>query len=269
MIESPAANIAIEDGKLRASAFDIVGNRGLPLINQEVVSILVGTDREAADVLQDWDYDLPQGFQSIGLNLRQRETLQSRRLFLRNRRIVSGYELLDRQLHSTLTRGVSGARVPPTWLTIGKWTAKTIGELLNGEVPVPRRRTAIRRLARLLLRSLADRRAIAMGRVFVLGNREIFAQVASALAIFVTTDFDNLGLNFSAFVGRYGERLLGLNNPNIADELIFPFSVTTRDPLSDSMLRALHCYYRAIDSATDLERTKWVLTGNLHLVLQL
>ena len=31
------------------------------------------------------------------------------------------------------------------------------------------------------------------------------------------------------------------------------------------MLRALHCYYRAIDSTSDVERAKWVLTGNLHL----
>jgi hypothetical protein len=235
------------------------------VIDQEAVSILVGTDREAADVLQDWDNDLPQGLLSIELNVRQREILQRRRLFLRNRRIVSGYELLDRQLRSKLQGEKPGAPMPPTWLTVAKWSANAIGLLLTGEIPVPRRRRAVRRLVRSLLGALGSRRTIPMGRVFLLGNREIFAQVASALAIFCTIHFDELGLNYSAFVGKYGDQLLGLHGANIADELIFPISATTRDPLSDSMLRALHSYYRAIDSTSDVERAKWVLTGSLHL----
>jgi hypothetical protein len=149
LIESIEANIAIDDERLQPSAYNIVESEfnitpddGLPIINLDVVSILVGTDVEAADILQGWGDDLPQGFQSIGLNSTQREDLQRHRLILRNRRIACGYELLDRQLHATLTRIVPDARVPPTWLTVGKWTARTIGGLLNGESPVPRHRSA-------------------------------------------------------------------------------------------------------------------------------
>ena len=174
-IESIAANIAVEDdGTLQASAYNLVEfqNRRLPVIDQEAVSILVGTDREAADVLQDWDNDLPHGFRDIGLNVTQREILQRRRLFLRNRRIVSGYELLDRQLRSKLLGGDTPGVPVPTWLTVGKWTANAIGELLIGEIAVPRHRTTARRLVRSLLRALGSQRTIPMGRVFLLGNRE-------------------------------------------------------------------------------------------------
>lgn len=54
-IEAVSANISVDDSDrvLRASAFDLVGTGGLPAINLRTVSVIVGTDREAADVLQD------------------------------------------------------------------------------------------------------------------------------------------------------------------------------------------------------------------------
>jgi hypothetical protein len=265
-MESSGANIIlIDEGWLVPRALDVTTpHGGLPEITMETVSILVGTDREAVDVLQDWESNVPDHYKPIGLTLKERNKLQRSRLFLRNRRIVGGYELLDRQLRVKLGGGNADA-VPPTWLTIGKWTAKTIGDLLYGDIPIPQQRWSLRKPLRFLLRLHSQLRTLAMGRILILGNREIFAQVASALITFTNKDFDEKGLNFLDFAGKYGKTLLGQNHPDIAYELPFPISAATRDPLSDSMLRALHSYYRAIDASPEQERTTWVLTGNLHL----
>jgi hypothetical protein len=234
-----------------------------PPVTTEIVSYLVGTDQEAADVLLDWALDIPEYLRPIGLTISKRRTFQRRKLFLRNRRIVCGYELLDRQLKRRFRRSETDA-VPPTWLTVGKWTARTIGDLLQGDVALPKQRKLSRRLVRRMLRLLSMWRAAPMGRLLVLGNREIFAQVGSALAIFVGMEFEEPDLDFAHFVGKYGDQLLGRYDPNIANELIFPISSVTRDPLSDSMLGALYSYYRALDS-NDSDRAAWIMTGNLHL----
>lgn len=254
-MESSGANIIlIDEGWLVPRALDVTTpHGGLPEITMKTVSILVGTDREAVDVLQDWESNVPDHYKPIGLTLKERNKLQRSRLFLRNRRIVSGYELLDRQLRAKLGGGNADA-VPPTWLTIGKWTAKTIGDLLYGDIPIPQQRWSLRKPLRFLLRLHSQLRTLAMGRILILGNREIFAQVASALVTFTDTNFCEKGLNFLDFAGKYGKTLLGQNQPNIADELPFPISAATRDPLSDSMLRALHSYYRAIDASPEQER---------------
>jgi hypothetical protein len=266
-MEAVAANIQLLENppRLVPRAFNVVKNGFPPLIDINLIAFLVGTDTEAADVLENWGSDLPERFRSIKLTRKQRVHLQRRRLLLRNRRIVSGYELLDNELRRKLGGDGAPDGVPPTWLTVGKWTARTIGDLLDGHIPVPQNQRTARLLVRRLLRVIAQWRTISMGRALVLGNREIFAQVGSALAVFVNMDFDTKKLDFAGFVGQYGRRLIGLNDPDVPDELPISITAATRDPLSDSILRALHAYYRAIDASPELERGKWVQAGNLHL----
>jgi hypothetical protein len=266
-MEALATNIALLENpkRLAPRAYDVVdGGPFPPEPTTKLMSFLVGTDREAADVLEDWEPDLPERFQSIPLTRAQRAHLQRRRLLLRNRRIVSGYEILDRRLRTKLAGAGPETDVPPTWLTVGKWTARTIGDLIEGDIPLPARRRTARLLVRWLLRRVAQRRTIPMGRVLVLGNREIFAQVASVLTIFLATEFPTPGLNFTEFVEKYGDKLIGLNDPDRPDELLISITAATRDPLSDSMLRTMHAYYRAI-GADAVGRGKWVQAGNLHL----
>ena len=267
-MEAIATNIALLENprRLVPRAYDVVEDRPFPPEPTiRVMSFLVGTDKEAADVLEDWEPDLPERFRSIRLTRAQRAQLQRRRLLLRNRRIVSGYEILDRRLRTKLAGGGPEADVPPTWLTVGKWTARTIGDLIEGDIAVPPRRRTARLVVRWLLRRIARGRAIPMGRVLVLGNREIFAQVASVLTTFLATEFLTPELNFTKFVEKYGDKLIGLNDPDRPDELLISITAATRDPLSDSLLRTLHSYYRAIDAADAIGRSKWVQAGNLHL----
>jgi len=266
MIEDIRANLRIVDNRLVPSAFDPTEGRNTPPpIDTTLVSILVGTDRESRDVLRDWGPDAPEDWEGLRLSARERRRMQRRRLFLRNRRVVCGYELLDRDLRSKIGGG-DPESAPPTWLTVGKWTALGIGDLLEGRLALPTRDRRIRRAVRLAVSALSRWRAIPMGRILVMGNREIFAQVASVLTIFVRLDFnDRHDDDFLDFVRSYGEQLLGRFNKATADELLFPIRATVRDPLSDSLLRALHCYYRAIGAADQADREIWVLAGNLHL----
>jgi hypothetical protein len=267
-MEAVATNIALLENpqRLAPRAYDVIdGGRFPPEPTTTLMSFLVGTDREAADVLEDWEPDLPQRFRSIRLTRAQRAHLQRRRLLLRNRRIVSGYEILDRRLRTKLAGTGPETDVPPTWLTVGKWTARTIGDLIEGDIPVPAKQRTARLLVRWLLRRVAQRRTIPMGRVLVLGNREIFAQVASVLTTFLATEFPHAGLNFTEFVEEYGDKLIGLNDPDLPDELLISITAATRDPLSDSMLRTMHAYYRAIGAPDAVGRGKWVQAGNLHL----
>jgi hypothetical protein len=266
MIENPRANLRLVDGRLVPGAFDAIGGGNtLPLVDTRLVSILVGTDRESVDVLQDWRTQVPHDWAGIGLSATARRSMQRRRLFLRNRRVVCGYELLDRALRE-LIGGGDPAKSPPTWLTVGKWTARGIGELLEGRIVLPGNATRTRRTARLVLRPISRWRVVPMGRILVMGNREIFAQVASVLTVFVRLDFSNrYDADFPTFVSRYGNSLLGRFNPAMADELLFPIRAVVRDPLSDSLLRSLHAYYRAIGAVGPADREAWVLIGNLHL----
>jgi hypothetical protein len=131
--------------------------------------------------------------------------LQRRRLFLRNRRVVCGYELLDRTLRERIGSEDPDA-VPPTWLTVGKWTALGIGDLLEGRLALPARARWVHRAIWLAVSVVSRSRAIPMGRILVMGNREIFAQVASVLTAFLDLKFEH-GYNddFLTFAARREE----------------------------------------------------------------
>jgi hypothetical protein len=260
--------LGLDEDRLVPRASDVTKDGDLLPVKMKTIAALVGSDSEAVDVLKDWMSGVPAPYNSIGLSVAQCNKLQRERLFLRNRRIVSGYELLDRRLRAQLGGGDPDA-VPPTWLTVGKWTAKTIGDLLYGDIPIPQRRWVVRKVLNCIFRGMSRWRTLAMGRIFILGNREIFTQIASALTIFTDIFMDTnpweLNLDFSGFISEYGKQMLGRGDPYLADELPFSVSKVTRDPLSDSMLRALYSYYRAIGASSERERKTWVLTGNLYL----
>ena len=214
-------------------------------------------DRQNAetDLRRDWSSRPPRWYRNIGLSGHELRKLQDLSLFLRNRRIVSGYELLDRALRARLSPDSTDA-VPPTWLTVGKWTAKVIGDLIGDRIALPDRERTIRMVVRYLLVHLFGSRTIPMSRILVMGNRVIFSQVGSLIAELLNIDFEgDHNLRYPQFVFQYGDQLQGA-----ADETA---GHMIRNPLSDSMLRAAHAYYRAMGPSSDQDT--WILVGNLYL----
>lgn len=249
----PNANPITEDENLEGMAFE-----------------MAGTDLRIDDLMRNWRGAPPPSIYDLGLSRTQRAAFQRRSMFLRNRRIVFGYECLDKKLRETISPQ-DAQKLPPTWLTVGKWTAKAIGDLLDEKVPLPHRNRILRRTIRYPLLKALPGRTVPMGRILVLGNRQIFSEVAGMASSFVGLNFQNdYKKTFPEFLGRYGEKLLDTYKPppvaefQVRDFVAFPLRPVARNPLSDSMLRAFYAYYRAIGQSREEQRV-WIQVGNLHL----
>jgi hypothetical protein len=224
-------------------------------VNGELVNDIMDNSSAMTDLRTDWSSLTPESFGGVKLSSHDRRKLQNLSLLLRNRRIVCGYQLLDNALRERLSPGNPGA-VPPTWLTVGKWTARAIGDLLDDKIALTRRERQYRMAVRYLLTSLFRARVMPMGRILVTGNRVIFAQVGGLIAELLSIDFQqDYHRCYPQFLLEYEDRLRRAVQAT-AGRVI-------RDPLSDSMLRAAYAYYRAMDAADDPDT--WILVANLHL----
>jgi hypothetical protein len=230
---------------------------GWTSVGRTFIDTIYDADHEAADLRRDWEISPPAGYRMLGLSRRKLKKLQTLSMLLRNRRIVCGYQLLDDRLRRRFAQNDLRA-VPPTWLTVGKWVAKGIGDLLDDTIPIPHSEERLRRLVRFLLVNLFRSRRMPMGRILVMGNRVIFAQIGRLISELLDLPFgEDYSLDYPEFVLKYGGRL-----QRSYEEAVRP---SARDPLSDSMLRAAHAYYRAMDRSCGQERDSWILVGNLHL----
>jgi hypothetical protein len=224
-------------------------------VNSRLINDILDHSNEITDLRRDWSSLGPERFGGVVLSSHDRRKLQNLSLLLRNRRIVCGYELLDNALRKKLSPDNPNA-IPPTWLTVGKWTARAIGDLLDDKIPLTHKERQIRMAVRYLLVHLARARVMPMCRILVMGNRVIFAQVGGLIAELLTIDFEqNYNRSYPQFLLCYENRL-----HNAIQDAAGP---AIRDPLSDSMLRAAYAYYRAMDAADD--PNTWILVGNLQL----
>jgi hypothetical protein len=228
-----------------------------PNVDLNLVNDIFDDSNAITDLRKDWSSCPPEWYKGIDLSPRDLRKLQNLSLLLRNRRIVCGYELLDRELRSKLSLHIPDG-VPPTWLTVGKWTAKAIGDLLDEKIFLTHKDRPVRTVVRYFLVHLFRARVMPMCRILVMGNRVIFAQVGGLITEWLSIiKFEwNYHRSYPQFVLEYGERLHRAAAGASAGRVI-------RDPLSDSMLRAAYAYYRAMDAAGD--PGTWILVGNLYL----
>jgi hypothetical protein len=224
-------------------------------VNAKMVSDIFDENHAITDLRRDWSSSPPRWYKHIDLSPHQLRRLQDFSLLLRNRRIVCGYELLDGELRAKISPN-SPEAVAPTWLTVGKWTAKVIGDLIDDKIFVTHQERPIRMLVRYVLVHLFRARIMPMCRILVMGNRVIFAQVGSLIAEWLDLDFGgDYRQPYPIFVALYGAKLRSAADKTVGHMI--------RDPLSDSMLQAAYAYYRAIGSSDD--RDTWILIGNLYL----
>ncbi len=248
---APQNRLLLRDGFLSPMTRPVDSSK----VNRELVDHIVDRKGEIDDLRKDWSESLPDSYGPIQLSARQRRKLQKLCLLLRNRRIVCGYELIDEKLQEKLA--ARDQNTPPlTWLTVGKWTAKAIGDLVNNEIFIPHKEKQLRWILRYFLVKFFSARIPPMGRILVTGNRVIFAQVGNLMIELLGIEFNgSYQLTYPDFVYHHGSRL------QYAIESATSHAM--RDPLSDSMLRAAHAYYRAMADSAD--RATWILVGNLHL----
>jgi hypothetical protein len=191
------------------------------------------------------------------------ETMQ-----LRNRRITLAYGYLAERLADLLAR--DDERRDATWCTFACWSSKTVGNWIETDaVPEPLRRQS--RIPRFILhglialtRWLIQRGNGATYRSLAAGNRFVFLEMGSAIALFLEefSDVDR-GKPDEAHWSRYWDRVAEVVN-ELAE--LDPSWLLTDAPEAHDLRLGLRQYYEALFTSDPDERAELVLAGNLLTV---